>query len=296
MDDVLRLRARIAAVPSAVHAALTSGPALRTWLAGSAEIDPAAHRFEFWGRHTPQGERGRQRLVAVEPDAGIVFEWTLDGRPTTVTIRLRADGAGTALDLEQDGQPAMAELMAPPGRRDGLHSMHTFWPLAIANLAEHVEGRELTPKADFTAGRANEVRVEFAVAAPPEQVWASLVDPQTIEKWFGWAAEVEPHVGGRMGVGVDGKIFEFEPPDKLVYGDAEGAVVRWELAGSAGRTHLTFVQSGYTEDEWDDAAQHEAGWLAAFAQLKRMHELGDGWTPLIVDIPEGDQPSDSTAT
>ena len=212
MTEVLRIRARVAAAPGAVHAALTSGAALREWLAESAEVDLAARRFEFWGRHTPQGERGRQRLVAVEPDASLVFGWPLDGRPTTVTIRLHADGAGTVLDLEQDGQPTMAELMAPPGRRDGLHSMHTFWPLAIANLTDHVEGRPLTPKADFTAGRANEVRVGFDIAAPPEQVWASLIDPQEIERWFGWAAEVEPHVGGRMGVGVDGKIFEFEPP------------------------------------------------------------------------------------
>lgn len=49
MTEVLRIRARVAAAPGAVHAALTSGAALREWLAESAEVDLAARRFEFWG-------------------------------------------------------------------------------------------------------------------------------------------------------------------------------------------------------------------------------------------------------
>ncbi len=59
--------------------------------------------------------------------------------------------------------------MAPPrGRRDGLHSMHTFWGgLALANLAEHVEGRPLTPRADFRPERASEIRVRMEIDAPP---------------------------------------------------------------------------------------------------------------------------------
>ncbi len=287
MSDVLTIHAQLAAPPDAVYRALTDAAAMRVWLAEFAEVSLEDKRYTFWGRHTPQGERENQRLLDVERDRTVAFEWTLDDTSTKVELQLVPDGDGrTKLTFKQDGHPTMAELMAPPGRRDGLHSMHTFWPLAIANLAEYVEGRPLTPKADFTPKRSNEVRVSFTVDAQPDKVFQSLIDPDAIERWFGWKAEVEPRIGGTMAVGVDGKIFEFEPNRKLSYKDDEGAVVRWELEGSDGKTHLTFVQSGYTADEWDDAAQHEAGWLASFAELRRMHELGDAWTPVTTEFPE----------
>jgi uncharacterized protein YndB with AHSA1/START domain len=181
--------------------------------------------------------------------------------------------------------PNLEELMGPPGRRDGRHSMHTFWGLALVNLAEHLAGRIPALRADFGPGRAREIRAELDIAAPPDRVFASLVDPDAVARWFGWPPEIDPRVGGRISFGVDGEITEFEPGKVLVYGDAEGAVVRWELAGSAGGTHLTFVQSGFGPDELDSAAQHEAGWLAGLAELRRMHELGPDWAPVSTDLP-----------
>jgi len=205
-----------------------------------------------------------------------------------VDILLQPDDGATLVALTQDNLPSLEELMAPRGRRDGRHSMHTFWGLALANLAAYVEGREWLPGADFSAARSSEIRIELVIDAPQEDVFAALIDPARIGRWFGWEAEVEPHVGGRMTLGVDGRIFEFEPPKRLGYADGQGAVVRWELADSGGRTHLTFVQSGYTDDELDNAAQHEAGWLGSLAELKRMSELGDAWTPLTTELPADD--------
>jgi uncharacterized protein YndB with AHSA1/START domain len=289
MSQELELHARLAAPPSAVYRALTETDALQTWLAEHADAAVAEGRLAFWGRHTPQGERGRQRLVEATPDAALVFTWTLDGVQTTVRITLEPDGADrTQLSLHQDHMPTLDELMNPPGRRDGLHSMHTFWGLALANLAEHVEGRTLTPKADFRPDRAPVIRAEVTIAASPERVFASLIDPVQIERWFGWPAEVEPHVGGRMSLGAEGRISEFEPGKLLAYGDDEGGIVRWELTDSGGATHLTFVQSGFSQAEADSAAQHEAGWLAGIAELRRMHELDPAWTPLTTELPSGD--------
>lgn len=291
MSDVLSLQARLGAQPSTVYQALTDSDALRVWLAEFAEVDLAAGRFGFWGRFTPQGESRRQRLVAAEQGRLLRFDWTLDEQPTTVEIRLAPTGAsaqpGTTLTFRQDGLPTLKELMAPTGRRDGLHSMHTFWGMAMGNLAEYVEGREPLPRADFNGERAAEIRVAFPIAAAPEAIFASLIDPASIGRWFGWEAEVEPRLGGRMTLGADGKIFEFEPGKSLAYQDDEGSIVRWELAGSAGKTYLTFVQSGYADDELDNAAQHEAGWLGSLTELKRMHELGDAWQPVTTELPSG---------
>jgi uncharacterized protein YndB with AHSA1/START domain len=290
MSHELALRARLAAPPNTVHHALTATEALQHWLAEYADSAVADGRFEFWGRFTPQGERGRQRLIESTPGRSLVFAWTLDGVETTVRITLEADGADhTQLSLRQSPLPTLDELMNPRGRRDGLHSMHTFWGLALAELAEHVEGRPLTPKVDFRVDRAPVIRTGVTIAAPPERVFASLVDPEQIERWFGWRAEVEPYVGGRMSLGVEGRISEFEPGKLLAYGDGEGGIVRWELADSGGGTHLTFVQSGFSPSERDSAAQHEAGWLAGIAELRRMHELGDAWTPVTTELPSDPQ-------
>lgn len=287
MSDVLSIEALLDAQRAIVYRALTSPAAMRSWLAEHAEVDLRTNTYAFWGRHTPQGDRRRQQLLAYERDSALSFSWSLDDRPTTVRLCLSAGVDGrTALRLHQDGQPSMDELMAPSGRRDGLHSMHTFWPLALANLAEYVEERPQTPKADFSRTRSNEIRAEFDINAPRGQVFASLLDPVQIERWFGWKAEVEPRIGGTITVGVDGKIFELDPDRRLVYADAEGAIVHWELADSDGQTHLTFVQSGYSTDEWDNTAQHEAGWFAALAELTRMHELGAAWTPLTRELPD----------
>lgn len=296
MSDALKLQAKIAAAPAVVYRALTDDTALRSWLAEEAEVSLPEQRFEFWGQYTPQGARGHHKLLKAEPDRLLRFGWTLDSQPTTVEISLEPDGEDhTILRLYQDGLPTLEEMMAPTGRRDGLHTMHTFWGLALANLAEYVEDRPLTPKADFRPDRAGEIRVRMEIAAAPEAVFASLIDPEQVKDWFGWEIEIEPRLGGKVTLGAEGKIFEFEPDKRLAYSDPDGSVVRWELEGSDGKTYLTFVQSGYADDEWDNAAQHEAGWLGSLAELKRMHELGESWTPLASEFPTGDEPNSDTA-
>lgn len=283
MSETLTLRAVFAATPSTVYAALTDADAVRTWLAEHAEISLTENEFEFWGRYTPQGEPDRQRLLAAEPDRLLRFSWTLDGEPTTTEFRLRPDGTGgTTLDLTQTGVPTLEEMLARTGPRDGLHTLHTFWGLAVANLAAYVEDRALVPRCEFGADRPDEIRIELPIAAAAAEVFDSLVDPDAIERWFGWRAEVEPRVGGRITLGADGKIFEFEPGRVLAYADGE-MVTRWELAESGGKTYLTFVQSGFGADELDNAAQHEAGWLGGLAELRRLHELGADYYPLTVE-------------
>lgn len=189
MSDTLSLQARIAATPSKVFHALTDETAVTTWLAEHAAISLPEQHYGFWGDTTPQGDQTHQTLLSAEPDRLLRFSWTLDGTPTTVEIELQPDGSQTVLRLRQDGLPTLDELMAPTGRRDGLHSMHTFWGLALANLAEYTEGRPLTPKADFRPKRAPEIRVRMEIDATPHEVFESLIDPTQIARWFGWEVE-----------------------------------------------------------------------------------------------------------
>jgi hypothetical protein len=143
VSDVLSMRAQLAASPATVYRALTE-EALRLWLAEHAEVSVPGERFAFW-RYTPQGETGRQQLVVAEPDRLLRLvcpRWRADrSRGPARTGRHRGYGPGLPV-----GQPADAgELMAlPPDAGTADTRCHTFWGAAIANLAEFVEGRELT--------------------------------------------------------------------------------------------------------------------------------------------------------
>jgi hypothetical protein len=87
---------------------------MRVWLAEHAETSLPQHRFEFWGRFTPQGERGRQALIAAEQDRSLDFTWTLDGEHTTVTIRLEPYGTDhTTLRLRQEMTPTPEPAIEP---------------------------------------------------------------------------------------------------------------------------------------------------------------------------------------
>jgi uncharacterized protein YndB with AHSA1/START domain len=211
MGNQLTIQARIAAPVALVYRALTDAAALRTWLAEHAEIDLTAGRYAFWGRYTPQGVSSRQRLLATEPDRLLRFAWVLDGKETTAEFQLlRGGGDSTLLTINQSGVPGMDDMMGQTGRRDGLHSLHTFWGLAVARLAEYAEGRELTPPCDFSHARRDEIHIGLTIAASPERVFASLIEPAQIDRWFGGAAEVEPRVGGRI------SLFGGEPADTIL--------------------------------------------------------------------------------
>ena len=56
------VRVRTTAPAARVHEALTTAEGLRAWLAEHAAVDLEQGTFEFWGRYTPEGERGRQKL------------------------------------------------------------------------------------------------------------------------------------------------------------------------------------------------------------------------------------------
>jgi uncharacterized protein YndB with AHSA1/START domain len=288
VSEPIKLRARVQAPINDVHHALTDANELRTWLAEHAEVE-LPHRYGFWGRYTPEGDTPHQNLIHVD-DHTLRFSWLLDGTDTTVEIGLEEGGPdSTILTLSQTNLPGFADMVAETST---LSLVYTYWALAIANLVDHVEGRELTPKCDFTSPR---MREQLLIGASPQAVYHSLADPETFARWFGAKIEIEPYVGGRWSMGgfdldpSPAKIVELEPGRTMSIAWEGGLVSSWELAESDGKTRLTFVQSGF--DERHPPYGGWMGWLGGIAELRRVHELRD-WHPIWLEVhvegmPEG---------
>jgi uncharacterized protein YndB with AHSA1/START domain len=266
----LRVRAVVPAPLTVTYEALTDPAALRVWLAEFAEVDLPG-RYEFWGRYTPDGAEPHQRVLHVD-ERTIRLAWTLDGVQTTTLIEVAEDEDGTLVTLSQSDLPDFEEVLADTAGARG--SLHTFWSLAIANLADYLAGRELTPKCDFTS---RELHASVVIDAAPEAVFDSMIQPELFRKWFGANVDIEPYVGGRFAMGgfeldPGGATFvEFEPGRKATLLFADNETTSWELDGSDGKTRLTMVHSGF--DPANPPYPGWAGWLGGIAELRRYHEL-----------------------
>jgi uncharacterized protein YndB with AHSA1/START domain len=271
------LTGTIGAQPAAVYAALINEAALCDWLAESAEVALADGTFDFWGCFTPDGARGRKRLAGFEPDRSLSFSWLFEDTPTQVTIALAPHADGT--------QVCLTHANVPPRATDYSASVRDFWLMSLANLANFAEGRATAPKCDFTAFASDEVRSAVDIGASAGQVYASLIDPAELNRWIAEKAEVEAEVGGQISFGWDHgpvRILELVPDKVVAYSwqHIEGrteSVVRWELAGSGGRTYLTLVHSGFGPGQQTDG--YQLGWQEFLVSLRRMHEVGAGWQP-----------------
>jgi uncharacterized protein YndB with AHSA1/START domain len=266
----LRLRAVVPAPVKVVYEALTDPAALRVWLAEHAEVDLPG-RYEFWGRFTPDGAEPHQRVLHVD-ERTIRFAWTLDGVETTAQFELAEDEDGTLVTLSQTDLPSFEEILADTAGPRG--ALQTFWSLAIANLADYLAGRELTPKCDFTS---SELHASVVIDAAPDEVFDSMIQPEQFRKWFGANVDIEPYVGGRFAMGgfeLDpggARFVEFEPGRKATLLFADNETTSWELEGSDGKTRLTVVHSGF--DPANPPYPGWAGWLGGIAGLRRYHEL-----------------------
>lgn len=265
------VRAHLDASPARVHRALTDPAELTVWFAEHVDVAPTEGRYAFWGRFTPGLEPGRQRLVKVAPQR-LAFSWRVADDEQPVEITWTAAGTGTDLVVRHTG--------ASP-------DLASFWFLAVANLANHVEGRSLVPRHDHAARATDTAVVRTVIDAEPAVVFEALTSPQRLAGWMmATDAHIEPHVGGRYDIGWDHgpvKILELDPDRVLAYSwDYQGSetVVRWELTGSAGRTHLTVVHSGF--DDPGLAEEYRGGWPGFLVSLKRLVELGPRHRPIEV--------------
>ncbi|MEV0590614.1 SRPBCC family protein [Nonomuraea cavernae] len=263
MTQPLTMSARVSAPAKTVHEAFTDPVQMRVWLAEHAEAE-LPDRYAFWGRHTLEGDAPRQRPLHVD-DHTLRFAWPLAGKTTTVEIGLREETPGSTVVTVSQTEFDFSH----PG---SLGTLQTFWALSIANLVDHLEGRPLTPKPDYTS---NELRADVLLAAPPAEVYDSLVDGAQVSRWFGFPVDIDARVGGQYGHG--GRILDLDPGRALSIDWAGTGVFTWELAGSGGGTRLTLARSGFDAGQPPYAAW--TGELCAVAELRRFHELAD-WQPI----------------
>ncbi|MFI9592107.1 SRPBCC family protein [Nonomuraea sp. NPDC052265] len=278
MSEPMIAKVRVQAPVKEVWHALTDPAAVRVWLAEHVEVD-LPDRFEFWGRTTPEGDAPHQRVLSAD-DRGVRFAWLLDGVETTAELAVEEDGDSATIVSVSQSHFDFQDVVTGKSIRGVLQ---TYWFQVLAGLAEHVEGRALTPRADFTA---RELRAEVTIDAAPAQVFESLIDSETVTKWFGIPIEIEPYVGGRFAMGgfandpSPAKVLELEPERRFSVDWGGPGVSSWELAGSAGRTRLTLVQSGFDAERPPYAAW--GGMLSGVAELRRYHEVPD-WRPMWVE-------------
>ena len=124
---------------------------------------------------------------------------------------------------------------------------------------------------------------EFAttihIDAPPEVVFAHLVDARRMVTWMGVTADLQPRPGGRFAVDVAGAAFrgeyvEIDPPRRVVvsWGIAGSddlppgsSRVEFTLTATGGGTELNLVHRGLPDARADG---HATGWAHYLARLR----------------------------
>jgi uncharacterized protein YndB with AHSA1/START domain len=277
MPETIKAELIIAAPLATVFQALTGNVALSAWFAESADIAPAEHRFDFWGRFTPEApsrEEGRHPLLLWEPERAISFRWHVHGDDTVVSITLAPAEGGTEVTLVHRDVPE---------RNDGQSSFTDFWDISLQNLRGWVEREEIGRRSDFSLHEKDAVRLSMDIAAAPGDVFAALIEPRLLDRYIAAAATVEPQVGGRYDFGWDGggpvKILELVSGERLAYAweypGEPATVVTWTLEGSGGETRVVLVHSGFGPVRKND--DYSTGWLKFLHSLKFLLESGPGW-------------------
>ena len=126
-----------------------------------------------------------------------------------------------------------------------------------------------------------DVRFERRYSRPVETVWSALTDPARLADWMG-ASHVEPRVGGRFDMMVDGphpmtgRVLVWEPPHVLELAwsntPAPDSVVRYELAREGDGTLLIFTHNGMP---YANSALMLPGWHDFLARLGTLLDGSD---------------------
>lgn len=131
------------------------------------------------------------------------------------------------------------------------------------------------------------VEHDIYIAAPPEVVFAYLIDPAKHERWMGREVQADPRPGGAYRCVVNdeatviGEYLVVDPPKQLSYtfgweanyGVPPGSsVVTITLTPENGGTRLRLVHTGLPADALE---QHDLGWTRYVPRLATLAGGGD---------------------
>lgn len=119
---------------------------------------------------------------------------------------------------------------------------------------------------------ADRVLVEVTIAAPVDQVWDALGDPDKIYNWFGWEAE-------SLKEEIDFIFYKYGRRDEAArILSFEGTEDRFELIDQGGTTVLRVVRGVPDGESWDDVYEDmNEGWISFVQQLRlaaESHDMG----------------------
>ena len=275
---VVEAQIRIAAKTTDVYRALIDEDALGAWFAEEASVDVDNGRYECSGRYllgTPDAGDPGMKLHEAETNRRLVYSWPLDGEDSVVAIELEPVDDGSVVHLEHHKLSGTMPWL-----------VEAFWSMALENLRAYVERGEAGLRFDFANIPYGDVRCSTEVNADPDDVFDALINPAQLDRYMSEApATIEPEIGGRYDLGWSSEgpvqILDLAPGERLSYSwrsnkdDVVGTVVTWEVEGSAGRTRLTLVHSGFAPDR--AGMDYGLGWLDFLNRIKQMVEAGDPW-------------------
>jgi uncharacterized protein YndB with AHSA1/START domain len=105
--------------------------------------------------------------------------------------------------------------------------------------------------------------IEVTIAAPADEVWRSLRDPERIAQWFGWQTD-------SLGAEIDMMFFNFGKGDDATRTLSFRKGDRFEVEPRGAGCVLRIVRPAPTADhDWDDIFEDVSqGWIAFVLQLR----------------------------
>lgn len=271
--------------PGQVWSLLTDSERLKAWFCEEALVDLPGGVYRFWGKHTP-GCPGplseHTELLSCEaPGPGgaaqLRFSWQLRGVKTVAHYQVASEAGGTRLTVTHSPLP---ERVLSQG------AIHDFWYTTLESLRLlAITGRPQSLP-EYGPKLGPDMIVQLDIAAPREQVFRCLIEPEWMGKlWGDKNIRVEPVVGGvydyGWGDGGPRRITAIDPPSLLSFTwlyppETEETLVTWRLTNmGGGLTRLSVEHSGFARDY--DSEEYRAGWFSFLAIIKAICELGDEW-------------------
>jgi uncharacterized protein YndB with AHSA1/START domain len=276
---------RLPVTTQRAFAALTQAEELKVWFAEHVEVEQfPGGAYRFWGRHTfgtPTQVDATQKLLRFEAPRQIAYSWTIQGRPSEVSLMLEAI-PGDAMGVTLKGKHVFPGVPHIDRAKDMVDDL---WRLHCGNLHSYVKCGTGMLLPDYTNASPT-IRLSILVDAPREKVFHALMDPNTLNRWVASAAVVEPRIGGRYsygwsydhgGVTVAGgpsRILELVENERLVtdWPDWRGNTsvpmqqITWLLESVGRQTRVTLIHSGFVRAV--DFSDYPFGWGSFLERLK----------------------------